>query len=319
MSRFDRFIAALLLAAPLSALAQNYPDKPVKLIVGFPPGGNVDLVGRLAAQKLAEGLGQQVVVENRTGAGSMIAIDAVAKAPADGYTLLLVSGAHVTLAVTQRKLPFDAVKSFAFISSIVTYPTILLVKPDSKIQSLADLIAEAKANPGKLNYPSPGVGTFYHLAGELMSSLAGVEMTHVPFRGGFEPVSELLAGRVDVLIDAVTQVWPNIQAGKLRPIAIASPERSAALPNVPLASQTVPGFDAVSFSGLAAPAGTPPAIIDRLNREVQKLVEAPDVKARFNNAGGNAIASTPEAFQKRVEDEIAKWKRVVETRRIELP
>ena len=309
---------AVLAASPWAVQAQAYPERPLKLIVGFPPGGNVDLVGRIVANKLTEGLGQQVVVENRTGAGSMIATDAVAKALPDGYTLLLVSGAHVTLAAVQKKLPYDAIKSFAFISSIVTYPTVLLVRPDSKYKTLADLVADARANPGRLNYPSPGVGTFYHLAGELMSSQVGIEMTHVPFRGGFEPVGELLAGRVDLLIDALTQVWPNIQAGKLRPLAIAAAEPSKVLPNVPLASQTIPGFEATSFSGLAAPAGTPPAIIERLNREVRKLVEAPDVKARFNDAGGNAIAMPPEGFQRLVETEIAKWKKVVETRKIEI-
>jgi tripartite-type tricarboxylate transporter receptor subunit TctC len=309
----------VLAALPWHAtLAQSYPDRPVKLIVGFPPGGNVDLVGRIVANKLADGLGQQVVVENRTGAGSMIATDAVAKAPPDGYTLLLVSGAHVTLAAVQKKLPYDPIRSFAFISTVVTYPTVLLVRPDSKYKTLADLIADARANPGRLNYPSPGVGTFYHLAGELMSSQVGIEMTHVPFRGGFEPVSELLAGRVDLLIDAVTSVWPNIQAGKLRPLAIASAEPSPVLPNVPLASQTVPGFEAISFSGLAAPAGTPPAVIERLNREVRKLVDAPDVKSRFNDAGGKTIAMSPESFQRLVETEIAKWKKVVETRKIEI-
>ena len=245
---------AVLAASPWAVQAQAYPERPLKLIVGFPPGGNVDLVGRIVANKLTEGLGQQVVVENRTGAGSMIATDAVAKALPDGYTLLLVSGAHVTLAAVQKKLPYDAIKSFAFISSIVTYPTVLLVRPDSKYKTLADLVADARANPGRLNYPSPGVGTFYHLAGELMSSQVGIEMTHVPFRGGFEPVGELLAGRVDLLIDALTQVWPNIQAGKLRPLAIAAAEPSKVLPNVPLASQTIPGFEATSFSGLAAPA-----------------------------------------------------------------
>ena len=315
-------LALFLLDLPQAAsvaFAQSYPDRPLKLILGFPPGGNVDLVGRLIAQKLAEGLGQQVIVENRVGAGTMIGNDYVAKAAADGYTLLLVSGAHVTLAATQRKLPYDSVRSFAFISSIVTYPTVISVRPDSKYKSLAELIADARANPGKLNYPSPGVGTFYHLTGELLNSLAGIEMTHVPYRGGFEPVTDLLAGRVDVLMDALTSSWPNIRAGKLRPLAVASPEAVLSLPNVPLAAQTVPGLESVSFSGLAAPAGTPTPIIERLNREVRAAVDSAELRARFNNAGGNAVATSPEAFQRLVETEIAKWRNVVETRKIQFP
>jgi tripartite-type tricarboxylate transporter receptor subunit TctC len=315
---FGALLGAVLSLTSQSPPAQTYPDRPVKFIVGFPPGGNVDLVGRLVAQWLAAGLGQQVIVENKVGAGTMIANDFVAKAAPDGYTLLLISGAHVTLAATQRKLPYDSIRSFAFISSIVTYPTVISVRADSKYKTLADLVADARANPGKLNFPSPGIGTFYHLTGELLNSQAGIEMVHVPYRGGFEPVGDLLAGRVDLLLDAATSSWPNIQAGKIRPLAVAAAQPVSVMPNVPLASQTVPGFESVSFSGLAAPIGTPEPIIERLNREVRRAVDGSEAKARFNNAGGNAIAMSPDEFRSLVETEIDKWKKVVELRKIQV-
>ena len=315
---FARFTLGLAVAAgSFAAMAQDYPSKPLRLVVGFPPGGNVDLVGRLVAAKMTEGLGQSVVVENRTGAGSMIANEYVAKAAPDGYTMLLVSGAYVTQAAVQKKMAFDPIKGFAWISPVVVYPLVIAVRADSRFKTMGELIAFARANPGKLNYPSPGTGTLYHLAVEHMNALARVEMVHVPFRGGGEPVTEVLAGRLDFLMDALTVVWPQLQSGKMRALGVSIPQPSPVMPNVPTIAQTVPGYVSTSFSGLAAPAGTPAPMIDRLNREARRVVELAEFKARFTDSGGLPQASSPEEFGRMVEGEIAKWRKVVEERKIE--
>ncbi len=300
------------------AAAQDYPAKPVRLIVGFPPGGNVDVVGRIVAQKMGEGLGQQVVPENRTGAGSIIANEYVAKSAADGYTLLVVSGAFVTQAATMKKLPYDPLRDFSFISTIVTYPLVFSVRSDSRFRTLGEFIAFVKSNPGKINYPSPGMGTLYHLAGEMFVSMAGIEMQHVPFRGGSEPLTEVLSGRMELLIDALTNSYPQIQAGKFRPLAVSSVERSGALPEVPTVADSVPGYEATSFIGLAGPAGMPAAVVDRLNSEARGILALSDVGRRFAEWGGTPSASSPEEMKRHVGAEIEKWKRVVAARKLEL-
>ena len=300
------------------AAAQDYPAKPVRLIVGFPPGGNVDVVGRIVAQKMGEGLGQQVVPENRTGAGSIIANEYVAKSAADGYTLLVVSGAFVTQAATMKKLPYDPLRDFSFISTIVTYPLVFSVRSDSRFRTLGEFIAFVKSSPGKVNYPSPGMGTLYHLAGEMFVSMAGIEMQHVPFRGGSEPLTEVLSGRMELLIDALTNSYPQIQAGKFRPLAVSSVERSGALPEVPTVADSVPGYEATSFIGLAGPAGMPAAVVDRLNSEARGILALSDVGRRFAEWGGTPSASSPEEMKRHVGAEIEKWKRVVAARKLEL-
>ena len=313
--------AALVLAAIAWSLAaaQDYPSKPIRLIVGFPPGGNVDVVGRIVAQKLGEGLSQQVLPENRTGAGSMIANEYVAKSAPDGYTLLIVSGAFVTQAATTKKLPYDPLRDFSFISTVVAYPLVFSVRADSRFRSLDEFIGYVKSNPGKVNYPSPGMGTLYHLAGEMFVSMAGIDMQHVPFRGGSEPLTEVLSGRMELLIDALTNSYPQIQAGKFRPLAVSSPARSPSLPAVPTVADSVPGYEASSFTGIGGPAGMPPAVVERLNREVRRALASPDVGQRFAEWGGTPSASTPEEMQRLVSAEIEKWKKVVATRKLELP
>jgi tripartite-type tricarboxylate transporter receptor subunit TctC len=301
------------------ACAQDYPAKPIRLIVGFPPGGNVDVVGRIVAQKLGEGLSQQVLPENRTGAGSMIANEYVAKAAPDGYTLLIVSGAFVTQAATTKNLPYDPLRDFSFISTVVTYPLVFSVRADSRFHSLDEFIAYVKSNPGRVNYPSPGLGTLYHLAGELFVSMAGIDMQHVPFRGGSEPLTEVLSGRMELLIDALTNSYPQIQAGKFRPLAVSSLARSPSLPAVPTVAESVPGYEASSFTGIGGPAGMPPAVVERLNREVRRALASPDVGQRFAEWGGTPSASTPEEMQRLVSAEIEKWKKVVAARKLELP
>jgi len=307
------------LLASAFAAAQEYPSKPLRLVVGFPPGGNVDVVGRIVAQKLSGGLGQQVLPENRTGAGSIIANEYVAKSAPDGYTLLVVSGAFVTQAATMKKLPYDPLRGFSWISTIVTYPLVFSVRSDSRFRTLDEFIGFVRSNPGKLNYPSPGMGTLYHLAGEMFVSMAGIDMQHVPFRGGSEPLTEVLSGRMELLIDALTNSYPQIRAGKFRPLAVTSLERSASLPNVPTVAQSVPGYEASSFLGIAGPAGLPGAIVERVNREVRRVLALPDIGQRFAEWGGTPGPSSPEEMRRHVEGEIAKWKRVVEARKIELP
>src|SRR2546428_12601196 len=310
-------LSAALLCA--SAAGQDYRSKPVRLVVGFPPGGNVDVVGRIVAQKLGEGLGQQMLPENRTGAGSIIANEYVAKSAPYGYTLLVVSGAFVSQAATMKKLPYDPVRDFSFISTLVTYPLVFSVRSDSRFGTLDEFIGFVKNNPGRVNYPSPGMGTLYHLAGELFVSMAGIDMQHVPFRGGSEPLTEVVSGRMELLIDALTNSYPHIQGGKFRPLAVTSLVRSGALPDVPTVAQSVPGYEASSFLGIAGPAGLPDAIVERVNREVRRVLALPDIGRRFAGWGGPPRPSSPEEMRRHVEGEIAKWKRLGEARKIELP
>jgi tripartite-type tricarboxylate transporter receptor subunit TctC len=314
-----RASALVLALACSSAAAQDYPSRTIRLVVGFPPGGNVDVVGRIVAAKMSEGLSQQVVPENRTGAGSIIANELVAKSPPDGYTLLVVSGAFVTQAATTRKLPYDPLRDFTFISTVVSYPLVFSVRADSRFKSLDEFIGYVKSNPGKVNYPSPGMGTLYHLAGELFVSMAGIDMQHVPFRGGSEPLTEVLSGRMELLIDALTNSYPQIQAGKFRPLAVSSRARSPALPAVPTVADSVPGYEASSFTGIGGPAGMPPAVVERLNREVRRVLALPDIGQRFAEWGGTPTASSPDEMQRHVAAEIEKWKKVVAERRLELP
>src|SRR5690349_1760507 len=313
--------AALALVAALGvspALAQDYPLRPVRLLIGFPTGGNVDVVGRMVALKMSEGLGQQVLPENRTGAGSIIANDYVAKSAADGYTLLVVSGAFVTQAATMRKLPYDPLRDFSWISTLMTYPLVFSVRTDSRFRSLGEFIAFVKSHPGKVNYPSPGMGTLYHLAGEMFVSMAGIDMQHVPFRGGAEPLTEVLSGRMELLIDALTNSYPHIQGGKFRALAVTSLERSAALPGVPTVADSVPGYEASSFLGIAGPAGLPSPVVERLNGEVRRVLALPEIGRRFAEWGGTPGAGSPEEMRRHVEAEIAKWKQVVAARKIDL-
>src|SRR6266704_6990256 len=312
-------LAAVLAPLCAAALAPDYPAKPVRLLIGFPPGGNVDVVGRIVAQKMSEGFGQQVLPENRPGAGSIIANEHVAKSAADGYTLLVVSGSFVTQAATMKKLPYDPIRDFSWISMVVTYPLVLSVRSDSRFKTLDEFIGYVRSNPGKVNYPSPGMGTLYHLAGEMFVSMAGIDMQHVPFRGGSEPLTEVLSGRMELLIDALTNSYPHIQGGKFRALAVTSLARSASLPNVPTVAQSVPGYEASSFLGIAGPPGMPGAIVERANREVRRVVALPEIAQRFAEWGGTPSASSPEEMRRHVQSEIEKWKRVVETRKIELP
>ena len=312
--RFFLLIGVLL---SCSVGAQTYPDRPVRLVVGFPPGGSSDTVARVVAQSLSPLLGQPVVVENKPGAGGIIGSDQVAKAAPDGYTLLLATAGHSTAAAMMQKLPFDAVKDFAWITTVTTYPFAIATAADSQIRSLPDLIAKAKAAPGRITYSSAGIGTSHHLLGEWLSSQAGIEMNHIPFKGGTSPLTEVLAGRVDLMIETMTLVLPHIKSGKLRGLAVTSPEPKDYLPDVPPVAKTVPGLVFQSWLGIAAPAGTPPPIVERLNRELHKVLEDAEVQKRLAALGGGSAPTTPDLMRSQVQTEVERWKKLVESRKIE--
>ena len=316
-----RLLYALIAVASMARAAdtpQEYPSKPIRIVSPFAAGGNTDTLSRYLAPKLIERLGQPVIVENRPGAGGMTGNNYVAKSPPDGYTLLFMSGAYTAHSATVKNLPYDPLRDFEGVSMVITYPFVVIVKAESPMRTIADLIATAKKNPGKLNYGSVGVGSVFHLAAELFNVMAGTDLTHVPYKGGAEPLTELIGGRLDVIFNTLTGSIPHIKSGRVRALAVASLERSAQLPDVPTVAQTLPGYEVTSFAGIVAPRGTPRAVIERLNRELRAVLDLPDIRRQFTDLGGDVKASTPEAMMQHVTDEIAKWKRVVDARKIEI-
>lgn len=298
--------------------AQPYPSRPVRLISPFSAGGNSDIVGRLLAPKLAERLGQNVIVENRPGAGGMIGTGYVARATPDGHTMLVMTGAFTAVAATVARLPYDPVRDFSWLSMIVTYPFVLVVKNDSPVRTVSDLIAAAKRSPGKLVYGSVGTGSVFHLASELFNSMAGTDTTHVPYKGGGEPMTELMGGRIDLIFTTLTGAYPHIDAKRVRAIAVASKTPSPQLPGVPTVAQTLPGFEVTSFAAAAGPRGIPRPVVARLNRELRAVLELPDIGKRLVDTGGEVRPSSPDELGRHVELEIAKWKRVVAEKKIEV-
>jgi tripartite-type tricarboxylate transporter receptor subunit TctC len=299
------------------AAAQAWPAKPVKLVTPFPPGGSADVIARLIANQLSVQLGQPVVIDNRPGAGGLVGNEYAAKQPPDGYTLLLITGAYPVQGAMLKSLPFDPLGDIAMVSMLTSYPFVISVRPDSRFRTLGELIAYAKANPGKLNFPSSGIGTVHHLSGELLNAMAGIEMVHVPFRGGASPLTEVLGGRVDLLLEAMTLSIGQIQSGKLRALAVTSRERWKALPEVPTVAETVPGYEVNSFIGLGATGRTPEPILERLNAEVRKALANADTRKRFVELGGEPGASSPAEMRTYIEREIGKWKGVIAARKIE--
>jgi len=315
--RYARFAALIGLLAAAAAWGQAFPTKPLRLVTPFPPGGSADIIARLTAQSVSEVLGQPVVVENRAGAGGVTGSEQASKQPPDGYTLVLITGAYPVYPAMLKAMPFDPLKDIAMVSMLTSYPFVISVVPESPFKSLGELIARAKANPGKLNYPSSGIGTVHHLSGELFNALAGTSIVHVPYRGGNAPLTETLAGRVDVLFEAMTLSIGQIQAGKLRALAVTSRERWKALPDTPTVQETLPGYEVNSFIGLGVTGGTPAAIVERLNAAVRKALETPDTRKRFVELGGEPAASSPEEMRSFIASEIEKWKKVVATRNLE--
>ncbi len=298
--------------------AQDYPVKPIRIVSPFAAGGNTDTLSRYLAPKLLERLGQSVIVENRPGAGGMTGNNYVAKAVPDGYTLLFMSGAFTAHSASVKNLPYDPLRDFEGVSMVIAYPFVVIVKAEAPVRTVADLISTAKNNPGKLNYGSVGVGSVFHLAAELFNVMASTDLTHVPYKGGAEPLTELIGGRLDVIFNTLTGSIPHIKSGRVRALAVASLERSAQLPEVPTVAQTLPGYEVTSFAGVVAPRGTPRPVIERLNRELRAVLDLPDTRRQFTDLGGEVKSSTPEAMMQHVTDEIAKWKRVVDARKIEI-
>ena len=302
-----------LLASSLAAVAQQpYPNRPVKIIVPFAASGPADNYARFMAQRLQEALGQTFVVDNRPGAGSIIGTDAAAKAAPDGYTLLMMSNTQTVNESLIPVRPFNLLKDFVPIAPINYSDLVLVAHPSVPAQNLPELIKYAKANPGKINYASSGNGTPYHMAGELFKYMAGVNMTHIPYKGSAAARTDVLSGQVDVMFDAVTTMTENIKAGKVRGLATTGRTRSTVAPELPTVNEDgVPKYESLIWLGIMAPTGTPDAIVQRLNSEINKIVNAPDVKATWAKQGAVAMSMTAPAFAKYVADDVAKWATIV--------
>ncbi len=292
--------------------AATFPDKPMRVVVVYPPGGGIDILARALGQKLADVWGPPWIVDNRPGAGTTIAAGIVAKAPADGYTLLMTDVSFAITPSLYAQLPYDAMKDFAPVSLLNLVTDVLVVHPSLPANSINELIAYAKANPGKVLYASAGNGTLNHLAPEMIKSMAGIDLVHVPYKGAVAALTDVISGREQMYIGALVSTLPHIKAGRLRALAITGKQRSAVLPDLPTAAESgLPGYDVSAWYGLLAPAGTPRAIIDRLNREVRKALQAPDILQRLAADGSEPVGSSPEEFRAFIRDEIAKWGKAV--------
>ena len=296
-----------------SAYAQSYPNKPIRLVCPFPPGGAVDIASRALAHELTQTLGQPVTVDNRPGAGGNIGADIVAKSPADGYTLLMTtSGIMAINPALYSKLSFDPLKDFASVSTVVSLNNVLVLNPNVPYKSVREVIAAAKAQPGKLTYASSGNGTSIHLSGELFKSMTGVDMLHIPYKGSAPAVTDLLGGQVNMMFDNIPSSLPHIKAGKLRALAVTGAKRSQLLPDLPtIAEAGVPGYDSYVWFGVVAPAGTPPEIVARLNAALVKTAATPSFHDRLTEQGYDVASSTPEQMAASIRAEIAKWGKIV--------
>jgi tripartite-type tricarboxylate transporter receptor subunit TctC len=314
MARLALAVLALALAWSAGAKAEAaWPNKPIKLIVGFAAGGSTDVTARVIGQALSQRLGQPVIIENRPGAGGNIAADATAKADPDGYTLLMTtSSSFAANPSLYKSLPFDVQKDFSPIALTAFIPNLLVVNPSVPANNVSEFIAYLKANPGKLNFGSAGNGTSQHLSGELFNSLAGVHMVHVAYRGGAPAVTDLLAGQVQVIFAPLVEVIQQVRAGSLKALGITTAKRSPLLPDVPSISETLPGYEVVLWNGLLAPANTPPEIIDRINSATVDALRSPEVKAKLAEQGSEPVGGTPPEFKAFIASELVKWHRLVE-------
>ena len=315
-----RWASALLVAFAVghAAAQSDYPSRPVRIIVHSPPSGGTDIVARVLAQHFSNAFRQQFFVENRPGAGNVIGIEAAARAAPDGYTLLVSASTIALNSVLYKKVPYDPVRDFAPITLAATAPNILVVNPKLPIKSVADLIAAAKAQPGKLTYGTPGIGTSPHLCMALFNSMAGVDLQHIPYKGTAAAVTDIIGGQIDVAFATALTAKPLIDAGRLRALAVSGPRRVEALPNVlPVAEAGVPGYEAMQWYGLLAPAGTPAAIIERVHAEAMVALRSPEMKARLAADGAEPLGTTPAEFGAYIKRELDKWARVRDTAHIE--
>jgi tripartite-type tricarboxylate transporter receptor subunit TctC len=313
MTQISRLVAFtfLLLFAQTVVFAQGYPQRPVRMIVGLPPGGTTDIMARIVSAKLSERIGQQVVVDNRTGATGLIALQLVVNSQPDGYTLIMGSGSFGTIG-SLYKLPFDVRKDLEPIAFVGTSPYLLVVQPSLPIKSVADLVSYGKANPGKLNYAGSTPGSLQRLAGELLKRTAGFDMLYVPYKGTGQLMPDLLGGRLHVAFDNVLVLAPHVKGGLLRPLGVTSSKRSVVYPDVPTIAETgVPGFHAVGWFGVFAPAKTPQAVVTRLNTALSALMQEPDLRDRLLGQGAEPLSGPPDALRKYLAGEVEKWGKVI--------
>ena len=306
---YGLFVAALLLAS--AASSADYPSRPVRLLVGFPPGGAADILGRMAAQQLTERLGQQVVVDNRGGAGGLVATELAARAAPDGYTLLFTSIPHVINPHLYQKVQYDPIRDFAPVVQFVTVPLMMAANVSLPVKSVKDLIAYAKARPGQINYASSGSGASSHLAMELFKTMAGVDLNHIPYKGTGPLMTDLISGQIQLTIVSVVPLAPQVKAGKVRGLAMTGPKRSPLFPDMPAIAETVPGYEVVNWFGILAPAGTPAAIITRLNAGMNRALEAQPVKDSLRAQGAEAAAGSADEFARIIKADFSKWAKVV--------
>jgi tripartite-type tricarboxylate transporter receptor subunit TctC len=291
--------------------ADTYPDRPVRLVVGFPPGGAADILGRIAAHELSNGLGQQVVVDNRGGAGGLIATEIAARANPDGYTLLFTSIPHVINPHLYSKVTYDPIGDFTPVIQFVSVPLMMAAGPSLAAKTVREVIALAKAKPRQINYGSGGSGSSSHLAMELFKSMAQVDITHVPYKGTGPLITDMLGGQIALTIASAVPLTPQVKAGKLRALGVTGPRRSPAFPDVPAIAETVPGYEVVNWFGIVAPAGTPKAVVTRVNAELNKALKSPELVKMLNAQTAEAVGGTPDAFGKVIRADYAKWGRVV--------
>lgn len=309
--------AGALAMSPLTARAQEWPSRLLKIFVGFPPGGSPDVAARLIANKLSPVLKQSVIIEQAVGGGGIIASTAVAKAPPDGYTMVMLTGAHGGTAAMRKSLPYDPLRDFDFLTMVVAYPMILVVPVDSPFKTLRDVIDQEKKSPGSISYASNAPGSIHHLLGEWINIEAGTSMVAVPYRGASQSLVDLLGGRVNVMIDTATTTIEPIRAGKVRAIAISSPARYPLAPDIPTIGETLRGVEAMSWLGLATAPGTPKEITDRLGKELREILQDAEVKERFGQLAGVTNPTTADEMRAQIAKEIDRWNRIVDQKKIE--
>jgi tripartite-type tricarboxylate transporter receptor subunit TctC len=300
-----------------SASAADYPNRPVRWVVGYPPGGATDIIARLIGQRLSEKLGQQFVIENKPGAGNNIATESVINAEPDGYTVLLVNPANYVNTSLYANLKFNFPRDIAPVASFNRVPNVMTVNKDVTAKNVAEFIANAKANPGKVNMASSGNGTSVHLSGEMFMAMTGVKMQHVPYRGAAPAITDMLGGQVQVIFDNMPSIIQHIKSGSLRALAVTTTERSSLLPDVPTVAETVPGYEASALFGMGAPKNTPKEIIAKLNSEINAILAEPDMKKRLVELGGDPLIQTPEKFGADIVAETEKWRKVIEEAKVE--
>ena len=308
-----RFLAAAMLCAPLVVMAQAWPAKSIRLVVPYPPGGSTDLLARTIGVKVGEALGQQIIVDNRAGAGGMLGSDIVARSAPDGYTILLGTGAtHGLTLLLSKAIPYDPVKDFTAITAAVEVPIILVVHPSIPGSTAKDLIEWAKKNPGKLAFGSSGTGSPHHLSGELLKQVAGIDMVHVPYKGAAPAVQDLIGNQIPAVFTTLSTALPHIKGGKIRAVGFVEAKRQGSVPEIPTIGESVPGYVMpASWLGFFAPAGLPDAILKRLNAEIVKAVQSPDVKSRLEAAGMPVVGTSSEEFSRMVKDDIETFRRIV--------